>query len=367
MGPLRVESPHMTDTDSSISRRAPSSEASGDSPAVEAVESLRMSFGDHLDELRGCLIRSLLGLAVGAGLALLFGKSILLVVFAPLLAAQHAQGIPVELQALAPTAAFNAYLKIAILAGLILSMPWVLHQIWGFVAAGLYENERRFVRALAPASMGLFAVGVVFLYFIVLPIVLNFFIAFNKSFDVPVMNSSALQRIITGVGEAPPLVETNPGEGSPTTPIALPQVNGDPPAPQPGSAWIDLNSRRLKFQTSQGILSIPMQLGSSGSAVQSLFAIDAYISFVLTLALAFGISFQMPIVVYFLARLGIVPTATMQKSRRYVIFGIFFVAAVLTPPDVLSQTLLGLPMWGLFELGLFLARRAEARARAAAG
>ncbi len=350
----------MTDTQTSIPRSAKTSETVVDPAALDAVESMRMSFGDHLDELRRCLIRSLLGVAAGAALALAFGKTILMVIFAPLLAAQHAQGLPVEVQALAPTAAFNAYLKIAILSGLILSMPWVIHQVWSFVAVGLYEHERKFVRALAPASVGLFVVGVLFLYFVVLPIVLNFFISFNRSFGIPEDNTSVLQQILTG--PATPM-ETPDAAGAAPAPT-VPLVQGDPPSPVPGSAWIDVNARRLKFQTPQGILSIPLQLGAAGSAVQSLFAIDAYISFVLSLTLAFGLAFQLPIVVYFLARLGIVSPDAMMRSRRYVIFGIFFASAVLTPPDVLSQVLLGLPMWGLFELGLLLARRSERRGTA---
>ena len=99
--------------------------------------------------------------------------------------------------------------------------------------------------------------------------------------------------------------------------------------------------------------------GTTSDPMQSQFAVDFYISFVLMLALAFGIAFETPVVVFFLAWSGIVPTATMVRSRRYILLGTVIASALLTPPDIISQMLLAGPMYLLFELGVLVARFAE--------
>ena len=96
--------------------------------------------------------------------------------------------------------------------------------------------------------------------------------------------------------------------------------------------------------------------------MHSQFALDYYISFVLMLALAFGIAFETPIVVFFLSWSGLVPTAKMARGRRYVVLGVIITSAMLTPPDVISQLLLAGPMYLLFEIGLLVARATERKA-----
>jgi len=313
-----------------------------------------MSFGDHLEELRDCLIRAMLGVAVATVFTLIFGKSILLVIFLPLLIVQHANGLQPNLQALAPADAFAAYMKIAFLAGLILAMPWVLHQIWRFVAAGLYAHERRFARSLTAGSSVLFILGVLFLYFIVLPIVLQFFISFNRAFAVDNLSPYGFQRFILSGQEPTPVVGPAVAEPFPICP-------DDPTDPKPGDAWVNAATRRLTIQTNQGPWSVPLEPGSASPAVQSQFAIHSYVGFVLNLSLAFGLAFETPLVVFFLAWSGLVSTAAMIKGRRYVIFGIAVIAGVITPPDVLSQLLLGFPMYFLFELGIWIAKLNDRR------
>ncbi len=324
----------------------------------DAVDEARMSFGDHLDDLRGRLIKAIAGVAVGTIIALIFGRDLLEIICWPLLMVQHANGIPPHLQVLAPTAAFIAYLKIGFLSGLILSMPWVLYQIWLFVTTGLYVHEQRFLKSLIPASLGLFMVGVLFLYFIVLPVVLTFFIRFNKAFDMPDLTPPVLQRILL----PDPAPEPEPVEVFESS--RIPVLREYPTDPETGDMWINSTTRRLIVQTKTGPLSTPMESGASSTTMASQFALDFYVSFVLMLALAFGIAFETPIVVYFLVRSGIVPRATMARSRRYVLLGTVVAAAMLTPPDVISQLLLAGPMYLLFELGLFVARVAERKADA---
>jgi len=321
-----------------------------DANSADPVDAARMSFGDHLDELRGCLIRALVGVALTTGVALFFGKNILEIVFWPLGMVQQANGLQPRLQSLSPTDAFAAYFKMSLLAGLIASMPWVLHQAWRFVASGLYPTERRFAKKLTWASSGLFIVGVAFLYFIVLPIVLHFFIVFNRGFEFQAGQPSSFYRVLLQTPEATPPVAETPGA------MSIPVLTADPPSESPTNIWVNATTHRLTVRTPGQIWSTPLEPGAASPAVFSEFAIDSYLSFVLQLCLAFGLAFETPLVVCFLAWTNIVPVSSMVAARRYVLLGIVIIAAVLTPPDVLSQMLLAVPMYLLFELGICLAR-----------
>lgn len=139
-----------------------------------------MSLGDHLEELRARIIFALLGLAVGTGACFLLGKWIIGFVEIPYnrVRAHHP-----ELQALAylaPTDAFVSYMKICLIAGLILSSPWVFYQLWMFVAAGLYPRERRTVYAAVPFCVLLFAAGALLFLFVIAPTALEFFVTFGQ-------------------------------------------------------------------------------------------------------------------------------------------------------------------------------------------
>ncbi len=340
---------------------APSERAST-APPESSGDGTRMSFGDHLDELRRCLIRALIGVAIASAACLLVGKHILAFIFKPLLVVQHANGMPPNLMALSPTAAFTSYLKIGFLTGLIVAMPWVLLQGWRFVGTGLYQHERRFVHRLAPASVGLFFVGVMFVYYIVLPVVLQFFVSFNLSFPMSDLAPSTFQKLLLPDSEADDVATT-----ATPAPLRLPVLTEDPPDPAVGDTWINETSRRMVTNTAQGVLSVGLEPGAVATTVQSQFAIDFYISFVLMLALAFGIAFETPIVVFFLAWTGLVSTMAMRKARRYVLFGAIVAAAMLTPPDVISQMLLAGPMYLLFEVGLLIASLVEKPVPAEAG
>jgi sec-independent protein translocase protein TatC len=322
--------------------------------AEDVVESSRMSFGDHLEELRDRLIKALVGVVLASIISLVFGRDILEIIYRPLLQVQFANDLQPSLQVLAPPAAFIAYLKIGFLSGLILAMPWVTYQIWLFVATGLFQKERRFMMLLLPATTGLFVVGVLFLYFIVLPIVLNFFISFNKRFEPPggLSTSGFRALLLPDRPEGPAVTETAEA-------ISIPLLTEDPATPSAGDMWVNVSTRRLMVNTSSGIWSMALEPGTMSPAMHSQFALDFYISFVLMLALAFGIAFETPVVVFFLAWTGIVTTAAMGRARRYVLFGTVIAAAMLTPPDVISQLLLAGPMYLLFELGILVARTVE--------
>jgi len=323
----------------------------------EAVDEVRMSFGDHLDELRTRLVRALAGVVLCTIVALIFARDILDFLFQPVLVVQWGHGLRPELQSLSVQAGFLAFLKIGFLTGLIAAMPWVLYQLWRFIGTGLYKQERRFVRLFAPATAVLFFLGVAFLYYIVLPIVLLFFVKFNAAFDLPDLRPTAFQEALLGVEEPAPDADATAG-----APLKLPVLSEDPAEPQEGDAWINGKERALMCQTKSGLLYAPLELWEHRSSVHSQFALDFYISFVLLLALAFGLAFELPVAVFFLALTGIVSTTAMAKGRKYVMLGIVIGAAILTPPDVISQMLLAGPMFVLFEIGLRVARIVERRA-----
>lgn len=228
-----------------------------------------MSLGDHLEELRMRIFLALGGvlLAVIVCLVPYFFRYIKSFIYYP-----HDKVMPDErLVVLAPADPFVVYMKIALIAGLIISSPWVFYQLWMFVAAGLYPHERRYVYRAVPFSAVLFVTGALFFLYVIAPISLRFFLRFGKFIDV---------------------------------------------APN----W----------------------------------TLQKYVSFITLLMLVFGIGFQTPVAVFVLNRTGLVSIKALHQSRKYVLLAIFVVAAVATPPDVISQVTLALPLYLLFELGIVL-------------
>jgi sec-independent protein translocase protein TatC len=242
---------------------------SKDSDKNSDIDTISMSLGDHLEELRARIILALLGLAVGLIISLIFGSYIIAVIEAPYI---NVMGNDARLQTLAPAEGFASYMKISLICGLVISSPWVFYHLWMFVAAGLYPKEKKFVYKLLPFSICLFVAGALFFIFIVAPMALRFLIKFNEN--------------VLGVS--------------------------------------------------------------------SYFTFNRYIAFVTLLMLVFGVGFQTPIVIFFLNRTGLVTLDAMKKSRKYVIFGAFILSAVITPPDVVSQISLAIPLYLLFELGMVM-------------
>ncbi len=174
-----------------------------------------------------------------------------------------------------PLDSFLIPLKLCLFLGVIFSLPWILYQIWGFIAPGLYQRERKVVAPLVISTTALFYLGVLFAYFVVLPLAFKFLAGF-----------------------APDGTEYGPD-------------------------------------------------------------IADYFSFVFTVFFAFGLAFEIPVATVLMVLVGITDTESLRSKRRYIIVGAFVFGMLLTPPDMISQTLLALPMWALFELGLFVATRIE--------
>ncbi|EAR62486.1 twin-arginine translocase subunit TatC [Neptuniibacter caesariensis] len=168
------------------------------------------------------------------------------------------------------TSPFFAPFKLTLVAAIFLAMPFVLHQIWGFIAPGLYKHEKRLAVPLLVSSIFLFYAGIAFAYFVVFPLIFGFF---------------------TSVG------------------------------PENVAVMTDISS---------------------------------YLNFVLKLFFAFGVVFEIPIATLLLIWTGAATPEGLRQKRAYVIVGCFVLGMLLTPPDVISQSLLAVPMWLLFEAGILL-------------
>jgi sec-independent protein translocase protein TatC len=295
----------------------------------------QMSIGDHLEELRRRILLGILGLAPCAVVSLIFGQRILYILCRPLIDALQKNGISPQLYTHEAPDAFMVYVKVCFIAAAALAGPWMIYQIWQFIAAGLYPRERRYVTKYIPLSVALLFCGMLFVYFIVLPWSLEFFIKFTADIPLPMSTHAAV---------APPQ----------SHPSFVQSLEGDPPAPGEFQIWFDTTQDRLKFFSHGRVRVIPF---GPANLINTQFTLPDYLDLVLRLLLTFGLAFQLPLVVMALARLGIVELATLKKLRRYVYFGLSVLAASLAPGDVVTATLALLaPLILLYELGLFLAR-----------
>jgi sec-independent protein translocase protein TatC len=237
-----------------------------------AAESSLLS---HLIELRNRLLYAVIAVALAFFALVPFANEVYAFIAGPLMAV-----LPPGMSMIATDVAspFLTPLKFALAAAVTLTIPFLLYQVWAFVAPGLYKHEKRMVLPLLVSSVLLFYAGMAFAYFVVFPAVFGFF------------------------------------------------VNILPPG------------------------------------VQMMTDIKSYLDFVFSMFFAFGVAFEVPVAVVILSWIGVVNPETLAEKRPYVIVGVFIVAAVLTPPDVLSQFLLAIPMLILFEVGLFIARRLRRQA-----
>ncbi|MEO0513540.1 MAG: twin-arginine translocase subunit TatC [Planctomycetota bacterium] len=296
-----------------------------------------MSLGDHLEDLRRRVILSLVGLLPIFIAALIFGTGLLGIIIRPAQQALRARGLPAALQVTGPLEMFSAYVRVAVVLTVLVGSPWILWQIWKFIAPGLYRHERRFVQILGPLSAALTVSAGLFLYYIMLPVVLLFFIGFGSSIGVG------------SVDIAPPPTDT--------TFSTAPLLTADPPDPTPGEFWI--NTDRMEFRLaiddrgSTSVRAIPL---TSGTGVAQQYRVMEYVKLVFSLGLAFGVGFQMPVVILLLGWVGLVERSFLTRYRRYAVLGCAVVSAILTPADPVSMLLLLVPLFLLYELGILLLR-----------
>jgi len=232
------------------------------------MSEIQESFISHLVELRDRLIRSIAAVIIIFLGLVAWARDIYSLLAKPMLAALPSGG---HMIATDVAGAFFVPMKVTLMLSFLLALPYVLYQVWAFVAPGLYTHEKKLVPPLIASSVVLFFIGMSFAYFIVFPTV---FVFVNKF------------------------------------------------APEGVLVMTD---------------------------------IDKYLSFVLSTFLAFGITFEVPVIVIVLVRTGLISIAKLKDIRPYVIVGAFVVGAIFTPPDLLSQFLLAVPLWLLYEVGILLA------------
>ena len=194
----------------------------------DLFQSSTMTFGEHLEELRSRLIYCIAGVLPLFVVAFIFGRRILDFLLTPVLAQLRELGQSASLQATGVLETFNTTLYIAFICAIVFGSPWVLYQLWRFIAPGLRSQERRYVSILLPMSATLVVIGVCFLYFIILPLALHFFIHYGTDLGRPAEPTAPLPAGVTL---------------SPLIPI-LPY---DPPAPPVGSMWINQHLMQLRI------------------------------------------------------------------------------------------------------------------------
>lgn len=311
----------------------------------ENPDEVRMSFGDHLEELRSRLIKAIIGLAVGTTVCTIFASDIfefLTKAYITMMTSHHRVAKMVSLD---PTEIFFQYFQIALIFGIGLSAPYAIYQLWQFVASGLYPHERRWVTLFAPASMCLFFLGVLFLIKVVLPGTL-FFLGYTP----------------TWIPHAHNLAPELNAKVTATQPMTLPVLAENPRSTQDGQAWITSRDGALNWVAGGKTLHLYGTPADADELVEPLYSLSNYLDFVTGMSLAFGLGFQIPIVVVLLVMIGIVSTKQLAGMRKVIILLIVIAGAVLTPSgDPSSQLLLAVPMFLLFEVGVFCARRVERR------
>jgi len=293
-----------------------------------------MSIGEHLEELRWRLILGLLGYVVVGAVCLWYGKKVTSWFCAPLTLTLQARHINPQLFYTQVGDPFMVDIHISLIVAAAIASPWMLYQLWQFVAAGLYPHERKYVTKYLPLSIGLLISGMVFVYVLVLPWTLQFFIDWGN--DIPL-----------------PEQDTHLVDNGPTLPKLI-TLDGDPAHPQDGDFWFNKEQGKLKTYIN-GKQSV-IQLQPAGLLAPHI-AIDDYIDMVVMMLLTFGLSFQLPLVVMAVIRIGIFDIETLKAARKYVYFGLLIVAAAITPGDVITATIaLTVPLAALYELGIFLGR-----------
>ena len=236
----------------------------------------------HLVELRSRLIKTMIMITLLFFIFYLFADNIYNFLVQPYAnAVEGEEGRRLIFTALHET--FFTYIKVALFAALFISLPFLLIQLWIFVAPGLYKNEKNVVVPYLLATPILFILGSALVYYLIMPLAIKFFLSFES------------------IG----------GNGA-----------------------------------------LPIQLEAK---------VNEYLSLIMRLILAFGLCFQLPVALTLMARAGLVSSEGLKKNRKYVIVGIFAIAAILTPPDPISQIGLGIPILLLYELSIIAVSFIEKR------
>ena len=314
-----------------------------------------MSFGDHLGELRKRVILALLGAMAGVSICLIFSDTIINAIYQPYLLALKWGGYPVQLFYHKTTGSIIAYLMTGFKAGLVLASPWIIYQAWQFVAAGLFQRERKVVYKYIAPSISLFLMGVAFFYFLVLPVLLKFIIGFNLAIHVPQVKPYGLEKSVFGT-MLPGVNIAKLPTGNQIKPLLIPMAKSDPTHFPPHSVALWFNAQTNQVRIHLGTHTLALQAQPADALFSPLPTLSEYLSFATVMALIFGVSFELPMVMLILAKIGVVKAAQFRQMWRYAVMGLALLAVVLAPtPDFFTFLCIFIPLLLLYVLGIILA------------
>lgn len=310
-------------------------------------QDVKMSLGEHLDELRYRLMLGLIGPLVIAAVTMAFSDQIISWLVRPLLMAQRNAGLPIGMVNTNTLSTFTIYFQLCIITGLIVGVPWLFYQLWQFISPGLYLNEKSLVYRLIPSTMLLAASGVAFMYYVVLPFMLYFLLTFSLSIPMPSLEPNFLE---SQIGEKHEIRVTEDNRPA----VKLPVLLADPEEHTVGDAWVKVPENELRVDLGHEVLRAKLE---KEAAVHPFPDVAAYMDLVLMMALAFAFAFQTPMVIFVLGWIGIVTHAQLANVRKYAILASVVIAAVLTPSgDITTLAFLAVPLYLLYELGILLVR-----------
>ncbi|MCU0901344.1 MAG: twin-arginine translocase subunit TatC [Cypionkella sp.] len=270
---------------------------------------------EHLAELRNRLIWAATAFVVAMILCFVVAEPILNFLLTPIEEAMRSLGNPNPvMQYTAPQEYFFTLVQISVVAGLALSFPVIAYQLWRFVAPGLYRSEKNAFLPFLIASPVLFLIGAAFSHYIVTPLAMTFFLGFADA-------TSILSLILPAVSDAP------------------------------------ISDASIATPLSEAVQSQGIDIVFQGKVNETL-------DISLKLIIAFGLCFQLPVLLTLMGKAGLVSSAGLSGTRKYAIVLILIVAALVTPPDVMSQLILFMAVYPLYEVSIFLIRRIEKKREA---
>lgn len=309
-------------------------------------DSYRMTVGEHLEELRTRMIRAMIGFIAALIVCFVYYEKVVWFFCKPLIDAYRKHQLNPQLIVDEVGEGFMVAIKISMIVAVAVAGPWILYQLWQFVAAGLYPHEKKYVTRYLPLSLTLLVSGMLFVYFLVLPWTLDFFLGWNKTFQLRVPDQVAFNA-------------SKPTTQATATPV--PSIEGTPSGIEKGHSylWVDPKSRRLMFYHEDSLRILPF---NADTLIGQEYKLSHYMDLVVMMLITFALAFQLPLVVLALERIGIVDVAGLRAGRRYVYFAMVVAAAVITPGDVITATIaLMFPLIGLYELGIWLATLGKPR------
>ncbi len=285
-----------------------------DTAKPDDIEDKTAPLIEHLIELRTRIMWSLAAFVVGIILAFTVWNPIFNFLTRPICLALEAHHQACNLVLIKPQEGFFTAINISFFGAIILSFPVIAYQMWRFVAPGLYKSEKNAFLPFLVASPAMFFVGAAFCFFVVLPIAFNFFLGFQQGLIPPGAVDGAVTAA-TGASGAAAATDT----------------------------------------AAQGV-------GHAGIVFQG--SMQEYIGVTMKFVIAFGLCFQLPVLLTLMGKAGLITAAGLSGTRKYAIVVILILAAIATPPDLMSQLIMFCAIYPLYEVSIFLIRRIEKKREA---